>query len=197
MTTTSSTVPMRRAGSKPVPKSKTSSKHTTSKKHVLMTVLHPNRYFIYAIIFAFVAGGMLLAYINLSNINEQNQSAFVPITPQTKSYVNSDIGFELQYPVTWQIELGTGPQSIVFENPQNLSEAVTVTKFPIQAQTMLVKSLHADTEADATINGNTIMEFTGTTTNTAIVTSGSNLFYFDGLTQSTMSLLNSFHTISQ
>ena len=197
MTSTSSSVPMRRTGSKSTSKSQTSPKRSTSKKNGLMTVLHPNRYFIYAIIFSFVAGGMLLAYINLSNINEQNQSAFVPLTPQTKKYINSDIGFELEYPLMWQIELGTGPQSIVFENPQNLSQAVTVTKFPIQAQTMLVKSLHSTSEADTTIDGNTIQEFTGNSTITAIVTNGSNLFYFDGLTPSTMSFLNSFHTISQ
>ncbi len=93
--------------------------------HKLKKVIHPNRYFIWALAAIVIVALALLAYILRSSISFDQSFVFSEIYSK-RVYTDAKNNFSLRYPGSWQLERDSSG-NVIFENPGNLRENVTVS----------------------------------------------------------------------
>ena len=99
----------------------------SKKKSAFKKVLHPNRYFIWAIVVIVLGLGSLTAYIYISGVNDSSSQMFAVLT-QRNSYSNASLGFSVNYPNGWVIDAGSQTSTVVsFDNPNNPNEAISIS----------------------------------------------------------------------
>ncbi len=161
-------------------------------------VLHPNRYFIWAIAYIVVSFLALLSYIYVSSINLDNQSVFSQQT--RKTYTNSKQGFTVKYPMTW--ELDNDPSgNIVFQNPNNIQESITVTEANLNMETIIRHSMTIVQETSYDKPGYSVSTIKaerakdGSHFDVAIVKTSKHLFYISGISDSFQAFVNNFEPV--
>src|ERR1700690_4194352 len=96
-------------------------------KH-LKKILHPNRWFIWAIVVTVIASAALFFYIVISGLNDQANQQFSNLTPRMV-FSDQTFGFSVIYPRGWVLERDTdNHKSVVFENLGSTPESITVSK---------------------------------------------------------------------
>ena len=73
------------------------------------------------------------------------------VVPKWRTYENSRLGFSLSYPDNWVLE--AEDDSVVFSNPTNLSEQVTVAQDQASARDIIIKSLNLTLKKDINVDG--------------------------------------------
>lgn len=109
-------------------------------------VLHPNRYFIWAVFVILFIFAALISYIYISTLQMDNESVFSQ-TISRRNYTNSALGFAVKYPNSWTLE-NTVTGGIVFENPADIEENITVVSGSLGLETQIRKALVQRHEID-------------------------------------------------
>jgi hypothetical protein len=115
-------------------------KKSAPRKKILTKIIHPNRWFVWAIVIIVVILGGLFAYISISSLDDSASQVYAPL-PQIKTltYSNGILGFALQYPNGWVID-SSSSTSMTFDNPSDDSESITIAKTTTAAISKLEKS---------------------------------------------------------
>ena len=133
-------------------KTKQSTKQSTkTKRHPLVRVIHPNRYFIWAIVALVGSAAVLFAYIKITDITAVLNDQVTAVHTGGKQFFDSTLGFKLMYPPDWQIEMGDN--AVTFDDPVNTNNSVTITKESLSEAAYFKKSLKAVKENDFISNG--------------------------------------------
>lgn len=165
-------------------------------KQKLTQILHPNRYFIWTIIFLVVFGPALIAYIHITTIELSNQSVFSDHNSK-RTYTDRQMGFTVKYPGNWILERDSGG-NVIFENPENTEEAIIVASASLDMEGIIRHSIEVEQETDVEHDGYevSIIKATsikdGTNLDVALVKTSKKLFYISGHSPSFVSFVNNF-----
>jgi hypothetical protein len=150
----------------------------------LKKVIHPNRYFIWTLVLVVLIGVSLVAFINWSSLNIQNESFFSEL--QTKKiYTNNKEGYVVRYPAGWQIELDQSGNTI-FENPNDPKESLTVTTAALSMEGVIRHSINIKSERNIAKDNMKIAlikagsEKDNSDLDVAIIKTSSKLYYISG-----------------
>lgn len=147
-------------------------------------VLHPNRYFIYAIVLLLVSTGLLLSFIYISTLRFNTDSEFSSLKTK-KIYTDKQSGYTVRYPNSWQIERDQSG-NVVFENPDNEQESLTVTPASLEMEGVIRHSINIRSEKDLAKDDTKIALIKAGTANNdqdldvAIIKNDQKLFYVSG-----------------
>jgi hypothetical protein len=150
----------------------------------LKKVIHPNRYFIWTLVLVVLIGASLIAFINWSVINMENQSFFSDL--KTKKVYTSKLGsYSVKYPAGWQIELDQSGNTI-FENPSDPAESLTVTTAALSMEGVIRHSIDIKSERNiakdnmkiAIIKAGSAKD--GSDLDVAIIKTATKLYYISG-----------------
>jgi hypothetical protein len=150
----------------------------------LKHVIHPNRYFIWTIILMAIIVGLLQVAIYSTILSFNNLSVFAELKTK-RTYVDVKSGFSVRYPRDWQIEKD-GSGNVVFENPANLQESLSVTSATLDTEGIIRHSISVKTEKDiakenlkiALIKAGSTKD--GSDIDIAIIKTSKKLFYISG-----------------
>jgi|GEM_PF-3474100 len=154
------------------------------RKRKFNRVLHPNRHFIWAIVLIVLSGTALCAYILISSYKDDYGSVSAPLT-QRHVFVDQGDGYSAFYPQDWQLEKDRAG-SIIFENPSDPGENITVAVTFLKYEKVIRNSLNILNESDFS-RGNT--QYAVITTGTkggvadidvALVKTATRLYYISG-----------------
>ncbi len=156
-------------------------------RHHLTRVIHPNRHFIYAIIFSLAAALLLLSYIVITSIRfDTNNNVLITSAPTRPVYTDSVLGYSVHYPAGWLLEKDDSGNT-VFENPHVITESITVTSSSADNAKLIKHGLTIKQETTYTINGFEIDRMIASTAkgnggdmDVAILIQGKKLFYVSG-----------------
>ena len=114
--------------------------------------IHPNRWFIWALVYVFLVFVCLLSYIVVSEINLESQitaeNSFVP----WHSYTDSRLGFGVRIPADWSIEANS--QSSISFLPADVNEnGVNVSVLAPASEKSLRKTLKIKQEQVFSVAG--------------------------------------------
>jgi hypothetical protein len=161
-------------------------------------VLHPNRYFIWALVII-ISGGILLT-LHIITLGYQTETeAVFPELKTRKVYSNTEEGFQLRYPKDWNIDQGS--EATTFVNPNDLTESVSVERYGLGSETIIRRSINIVEETKPVVKGNmNITLLRGTTAkNTeiqaAIVKTKDRLYYISGHADSFEGIVSSFRVL--
>ena len=94
----------------------------------MFRVIHPNRWFIWTLVFLLVSS-LALMFVIKSYLLELEQEVIEQQTlslPISKTYSSQALGISVRYPFSWQIEVDPQEAHIfTLQNPQNFGENVT------------------------------------------------------------------------
>ncbi len=110
----------------------------------LKKILHPNRYFIWAIFALLFSGAALLAYISISGYYFDKDFVFAELKTN-KLFLDQQFNYSARYPHDWQLERD-GLGNIIFENPADLSESLVVVPLKLKDETAVRKALKISKE---------------------------------------------------
>lgn len=110
----------------------------------LKEILHPNRYFIWAIFALLFSGAALLAYISISGYYFDRDFVFAELKTN-KLFLDQQFNYSARYPYDWQLERD-GLGNIIFENPADLSESLVVVPLKLKDETAVRKALKISKE---------------------------------------------------
>ncbi len=153
------------------------------KKHHFKKVIHPNRWFIWAVVLILISGFSLLAFIKWSSLHIDSDSAFAELRPK-KIYTDAS-GYTVRYPNSWIIEKDSSGNT-VFENPDNNSESLTITVTTLGTESIIRHSLAITYEKDIAKDNLQIALIKakdsndGSSIDAAIITSEKKLYYISG-----------------
>ena len=102
-------------------------------------ILHPNRYFIWALFALVFSGVALLAYISISGYYFDRDFVFAELKTN-KLFLDQQFDYSARYPHSWQLERDE-VGNIIFENPANLSESLVVVPLNLKDETAVRKAL--------------------------------------------------------
>ncbi len=102
-------------------------------------ILHPNRYFIWALFALVFSGAALLAYISISGYYFDRDFVFAELKTN-KLFLDQQFDYSARYPHSWQLERDE-VGNIIFENPANLSESLVVVPLNLKDETAVRKAL--------------------------------------------------------
>ncbi len=123
-------------------------------------VLFKNRYLGWFLALAAIAGIGLVFYILISSQNQGSEFIF-PSLKKEKTFIDYKDKFYQRYPADWQLEQDNSG-AIVFENPQNPSESVSIEPASYRAEQEVRASLKISNETDFARGGNSYATFIGT-----------------------------------
>jgi len=176
-------------------------KQKTNKKSVFKKVLHPNRYFIWAIIVIVLGLGSLIAFINISSINDSSAQLYSDLVPHN-TYSNQQLGFGVSYPNGWVIDSGSQDTSVIsFDNPNDPNESISISSSTLASVAKFKKSSKVDSATSSERNGMqiTIYEISSPEgaqpLKIAVIESTQKAYYISGQSASFMNFVNSFKTL--
>jgi len=186
-------------------RSEQSGKSTTtqrSRKRGLTKTLHPNRWFIWAIAVMVIVLGSLFAYITISSLNDSSeQSSGLLQSRQMPVYTSVTLGVSMQYPTGWVID-NSSSTAITFDNPQNNSESITVSKSTAASIAKLEKSSNVISKSNYINNGLQLTVLTikavghnSSPIKVGIVQSAKSAFVVTGGSDQFTAILNSVHPL--
>ncbi|MHB8871779.1 MAG: hypothetical protein ACYC5G_04965 [Candidatus Doudnabacteria bacterium] len=152
--------------------------------HQLKKVLHPNRYFIWAIFALVFSGAALLSYIYISGYYFDRDFVFAELKTN-KLFLDNQFNYSARYPHNWQLERDE-VGNIVFENPDNLSESLVVVPLKAKDETAVRKALRIVKENNTARGDIKIAIIKGSIDkdpeiyDIALITDGKGLFYIYG-----------------
>jgi hypothetical protein len=161
-------------------------------------VLHPNRYFIWALIIVIFGGILLTLHIVTVGYQTETEAVF-PELKTRKIYSNAKEGFQLRYPQDWQID--QGGEAITFINPDDLTESISVESYSLGSETIIRRAINIAEETKPVVRGDmTITLLRGTTAkNTeieaAIIKTKTKLYYISGHADSFEGIVSSFRAL--
>ena len=169
------------------------SKHKVN--HHLKRVIHPNRYFIWALNLIIFGGIFLTLHIMTETYATESESAF-PELQTKKTYRNERENYTVRYPKGWYIE--TDGNSVIFSDASDSSESITVEATTLGSENIIRRSLRITEEVPAyTRDGMTISLISGTTgqneeTQAAIIKTSKRLYYLYGNSDAFDSFVGNF-----
>jgi hypothetical protein len=176
-------------------------KQKMNKKSVWKRVLHPNRYFIWAIIVIILGLGSLIAFIEISSINDSSSQIYSDLVPHN-IYNNQKLGFSVGYPNGWVIDSGSQDASVIsFDNPNDPNESISISSSTLASVAKFKKSSKIDSATSSERNGMqiTIYEISspeGTQPlKIAVIESAKKAYYISGQSASFMRFVNSFKNL--
>ncbi len=172
-----------------------------SYRHHLKRVIHPNRYFIWALVIVIFGGIFLTLHIMTQAYNIQSQSAF-PELSSGKVYVNQKEGYSLKYPNGWQIDPSSSAGTTVFIDPTDVTESVTVVATDLNSESIIRRSLKITEETKPfTKDGMTIVVMEGTrdgeAMEAAIIKTSRRLYYISGNADAFSTFVSSFKALKR
>ncbi len=166
----------------------------------LKKVIHPNRYFIWAVVLIILAGSALAAYIYISNYSFDREFIFNQ-TIVKRTYSDAANGFLFRYPAAWVLERDNSGD-MVFENPENSAESITLAVRTISEEQQIRSTFRVISEEDsARPDGSRFAIISarplsgGAVFKVAIIKVNGKLFYFYGQSAQFEQIINSFQLI--
>jgi hypothetical protein len=169
------------------------------KKNFHNRVLHPNRYFIWALIVIIFGGIWLTLHIITVGYQTETEAVF-PELKTRKVYTNEVENYQLRYPKDWQIDTGT-IGTVTFLNPSDLTESISVESYELGSERVIRRSFNITEETKpVTKDGMTITMFQGTNLNkaeieAAIIKTKNKLYFMHGHADSFEGIVNSFRAL--
>ncbi len=162
----------------------------------LLKVLHPNRYFIWALAYLIIFVFALLAYIYISAIDQDNQSVFSELKSR-RVYTDSQLGFSVKYPSSWNLERDQRA-NIAFENSDNKQESITVTATTLEMASVIRSAVNIRQETDYQRSGYTVAIIKAGNAkgqdllDLALISTAKKLFYISGHSSQFTQFVNNF-----
>jgi hypothetical protein len=116
--------------------------------HHLKRVIHPNRYFIWALIIVIFGGLYLTMNIVLQGYQIGSEAEFTELV-SGKVYVNQKEGYSLKYPRGWSIDPSSSTGTVVFIDPTDPTESVTILATDLNSESLIRRSLKITQESKA------------------------------------------------
>ena len=161
--------------------------------HLKKTV-HPNRYFIWALFLILIAGSALAGYIIISSYSFDRNFIFSDITSR-KVFTDLQKGYSARYPGNWVLERDQNG-NMVFDNPRNIAESITVYSGEQGSAAALRKSLKITAErniARDNLKIDLISALSGKNQlNVALISSNTKFFYLEGYSPTFEEFVNNF-----
>lgn len=165
--------------------------------HKLKKVIHPNRYFIWALFLILISGSALTAYIIWSSYGFDREFVFNDITAR-RVFTDRQLGYSARYPGNWVLERDHSG-NMIFEDPNNAAESITVYPGDAGLESAIRKTLNIKSERDVA-KGNMLIDTiqaagpkgSGQIFNVAFITSGSKFFYISGYSSLFDQFINNF-----
>jgi hypothetical protein len=112
--------------------------------HKLKKVIHPNRYFIWALFLLLISAVSLASYIMVTAYSFDRSFVFADIATR-KVFTDHQAAYSVRYPNNWVLERGTGG-NMTFENPENSKESITISPGALDIEPIIKNSLHIQVE---------------------------------------------------
>jgi hypothetical protein len=121
-------------------------------KKILKGEIHHNRWFIWAVVFSVVFSIVLVAYIEISDINFS--TSFLPQNEfkSDQAYKDTRLGFFLHYPAGWIIE-AENDKTINFAPPTLYRGGVSITVLDPKSEKSFLKTLDIVKEQSVNLDG--------------------------------------------
>ncbi len=138
-----------------------------TKLHRLHKIkVHPNRWLIWSIAYAVIVAIAMWGYINVSDINFDQQFNAENSYQSSHAYNDNNLGFGLKYPAGWSIE--AGGSSVSFVPSDSAEEGVTVTRMALGAEKSIRSASKIIREKTITVDGITAVKYTDNLGNGAL-----------------------------
>jgi hypothetical protein len=116
--------------------------------HHLKRKVYPDRYFAWAIASLVIAGSALVSYVLIMGNALSTDAVFTTAAQPNKIYINSAEGYSVSYPNTWVLEPSDSDSQVVFENPADNRETISVTPLRSGDENSIRTELQLHTERD-------------------------------------------------
>lgn len=127
-------------------------------------IIHPNRWFIWTLVFLLAAALFLMFAIQMSllEIQERLGETFAPASLSTADpsyfgwkYLRSDaLGISVKYPPSWQVEIEPqGKGTLSLQNPDNYNENISLARTLLKLEPVIRASLKTASEKDILVDG--------------------------------------------
>lgn len=169
--------------------------------HHLKRVIHPNRYFIWALVVIIFGGLFLTMNIVLQGYQIGQEAEFSELVTG-KVYVNQKEGYSLKYPKGWSIDPSSSSGTVVFVDPTDATESVTVLATDLNSENIIRKSLRITNESKPYVNnGMTVVVMQGTRgeeeIEAAILKTSKRLYYISGNADSFGTFVTHFQALKR
>jgi len=176
-------------------------KTKASKKGSGLTrVLHPNRYFIWAIVVIIIGLGGLAMYIQISSINESNNQIYATLASH-QIYYNQKLGFSVDYPASWVIDSSSQNSVVTFDNPTNPNDSISVSSSTLASVAQFKKASKITSENSTMVHGLKITVYTTSSpedampVRVAVVETPKKAYYISGTSNVFDKFVNSFKAL--
>ncbi len=157
----------------------------------MFRVLHPNRWFLWAIAILLAAGLGLLAAITETSREIDEQSVTPPAFSTWKTFRSESLGLKVSYPSSWQIEMEKEiPEMVTLENPKNFNENLVMVVTEPKFEETIRSALNIVREQEIVIDGYPGSWLKGedlkdyATHNVVLLQKDGRLYYFAGYARS-------------
>ena len=175
----------------------------------MFRVIHPNRWFFWAIAVIVIGGLIVLYFINqatVQDIENDTETQASPIGTEQSSdpsyfgwraYTSETLGISVKYPPTWQIDIDpTDSKTVFLENPENFSENVALSIRGTEMESVIRSSLNFQSETRYMIDGASASWLKSSssdpaTQNVVLVKLGGKLYYIAGQAQAFEKIISS------
>lgn len=164
----------------------------------MFKVIHPNRWFFWTIAFLVACGLFLLSAIHQTSLelDELTAELAFPASSGWKVFHSAEMGFEIRYPATWQVESDRLDATLTFHNPKNFSENLSLAVTEPKYQKMIRDSLVIKSEREVLIDGYKGTLIDEKTTSVVLIIANQKLYYLAGETSLFEKILKSIRFVS-
>ena len=169
----------------------------------MFRIIHPNRWFFWAIALTIMAALFLLWNIQEAEYEFEDQ-ALAEMEPNLwKTYASQALGLSVRYPPSWQIEFDPRQdgQSFSLENAKNFSESIVFQITELNLEPVLRSSLKISSEKTSIIDGENAQWIYGkagndpATSNVIILQHKGKLYYMAGSARNFETIVHSIKFI--
>lgn len=154
----------------------------------MFRVLHPNRWFFWAVALLLIAGLFLLVKIYDARLEfEEFASQFaIDSLSYWKTFRSRHLGISIQYPADWQIEIDPETGAVSFENPKNFNENIAIYVVKPALEPAIRNTLSIAEERDIVLDGAagkwllSKNNYDPATSNVILIKRGESLYYIAG-----------------
>lgn len=163
-------------------------------------VIHPNRWFFWTIAILFAAAlGLLIVIQQFEGELDYSDCCTASVQNNERTYKSETLGFSVNYPRQWQIEIDREePHTVYLEDPNNYAHNITISVVSPRLESVIRSSLKAAQEislevggikAKKLINGNLKDQAAA---NVILLSYGKRLYYIAGPQQELDKIISSF-----
>ncbi len=155
----------------------------------MFRVIHPNRYFIWTLVFLLAARLVLMFWIQ-SYLLEVDRGVFEQqnyLRSSFRTYRSQNLGLSVRYPAAWQIEIDPlEADTFALLNPADFGENIAFSRTDPKYEHLIRNSLKIASEKNVTVDGISGTWLLGSdskdqaTSNVILIKRGPDLYYIAG-----------------